>query len=279
MKAKRKKRFRQKERKGIYILPNLFTSASLFGGFYAIIASIQGRYEAAAIAIIISAIFDALDGRIARFTRTTSHFGTEFDSLSDVIAFGVAPGVLAFQWAMKPFGRLGWLAAFMYVVCGALRLARFNVQKNTQDPGFFKGLPIPSAACFIASLILFVEDLGGFAEEAPLMVVVMTYVLSFLMVSTVGYTSFKKLDIRNRKPFNVLVSVILMCIVIAYKPKIMFFGIMVVYVLSGPVLGLRRLYLRRAARQHPPASAPEAGVEGAERGMTDPKRIEQSDAY
>jgi len=250
MKSKRKRRFRQKERKGIYILPNLFTSASLFGGFYAIIASIQGRYEAAATAIIISAVFDGLDGRIARLTRSTSHFGVEFDSLSDLIAFGVAPGILAFQWAMKPFGRLGWLAAFMFVICGALRLARFNVQKNTQDPTHFKGLPIPSAACFIASLILFAEDLGGVPEDMPLLIVGMIYGLSFLMVSTIGYSSFKKLDIRNQKPFHVLVSVILMCMVIAYKPKIMLLVIMSGYVLSGPVTGVYRLYSRRSAKKH-----------------------------
>jgi CDP-diacylglycerol--serine O-phosphatidyltransferase len=250
MKPKRKRRFRRKERRGIYILPNLFTSASFFGGFYAIIASIQGRYEAAATAIIISAVFDGLDGRIARLTRSTSHFGTEYDSLSDLIAFGVAPGILAFQWAMKPFGRLGWLAAFMYVICGALRLARFNVQKNTLDPSHFKGLPIPSAACFIAALILFAEDLGGVPEYMPLLIVVMIYGLSFLMVSTIGYSSFKKLDIRNQKPFHVLVSVILMCMVIAYKPKIMLLVIMSGYVLSGPLTVVYRLYLRRSAKTY-----------------------------
>jgi CDP-diacylglycerol--serine O-phosphatidyltransferase len=275
MKSKRKKRFRQKERKGIYILPNLFTSASLFGGFYAIIASIQGRYEAAATAIIISAVFDGLDGRIARLTRSTSHFGTEFDSLSDLIAFGVAPGVLAFQWAMKPFGRLGWLAAFMYVICGALRLARFNVQKNTQDPSHFKGLPIPSAACFIASLILFAEDLGGVPEDMPLLIVGMIYGLSFLMVSTIGYSSFKRLDIRNQKPFHVLVSVILMCMVIAYKPKIMLLAIMSGYVLSGPVTGVYRLYSRRFAKTHDEQEVSEPSTETPGPVIPDLKNTEQ----
>lgn len=245
MRPRRRRKFRQKERKGIYILPNLFTSASLFGGFYAIIAAIQGRYEAAAAAIIISAIFDGLDGRIARFTHTTSQFGVEFDSLSDLVAFGVAPGVLAFQWAMRPFGRFGWLAAFLFVICGALRLARFNVQKNTQDPGYFKGLPIPSAACFIASMILFIEDLDWVPEDAALLILVMAYVLSFLMVSAIPFSSFKRFDIRNQKPFHVLVSLILICTVIAYRPKIMLFLIMMIYVLSGPLTGLHRLYSRR----------------------------------
>ncbi|PKN28082.1 MAG: CDP-diacylglycerol--serine O-phosphatidyltransferase [Deltaproteobacteria bacterium HGW-Deltaproteobacteria-21] len=246
MRTKRRKKIRQqKERKGIYILPNLFTSASLFGGFFAIIASTQGRYVPAAVAILIAAVLDGLDGRVARFTRTTSHFGVEYDSLSDVIAFGVAPGILAFQWALKPFGRFGWLAAFLYVVCGALRLARFNVQKTTTDSSFFRGLPIPAAACVIASLILFIDELGGMPENAPLLIVVMIYILSFLMVSTVGYTSFKKLDLRNQKPFNFLVSLILMLIVVAYKPKIMIFLLMFGYALSGLLAGIFRIRSRR----------------------------------
>ncbi|PKN62982.1 MAG: CDP-diacylglycerol--serine O-phosphatidyltransferase [Deltaproteobacteria bacterium HGW-Deltaproteobacteria-15] len=249
MRTKRRKKIRQqKERKGIYILPNLFTSASLFGGFFAIIASTQGRYEAAAISILVSAVLDGLDGRVARFTRTTSHFGVEYDSLSDVIAFGVAPGILVFQWAMKPFGRFGWLAAFLFVVCGALRLARFNVQKTTTDSSFFRGLPIPAAACVIASLILFIDELGGMPENAPLLIVVMIYILSFLMVSTIGYTSFKKLDLRNQKPFNFLVSLILMLIVVAYKPKIMIFLLMFGYALSGPLAGIFRIRSRRRKR-------------------------------
>lgn len=244
----RKKRQRVKpgERRGIYILPNLFTSASLFGGFYAIIATIQGRFEAAAIAIIISAVFDGLDGRIARYTRTTSHFGSEYDSLADLAAFGLAPAILAFRWALEPFGRLGWLAAFVYVICGALRLARFNVQKGTADPGHFRGLPIPAAACMIASLVLFADVLGGIPQKSGMAILVMIYILSFLMVSTVRFSSFKKLDIGNRKPFHVLVTVILIFIVIAYKPKIMLFFIMLFYVMSGPLTLLYRLQGRRS---------------------------------
>ena len=256
MKRKRKKRPTKKERKGIYILPNLFTSASLFGGFYAIIASIQGRYEAAAIAIVISCVFDGLDGRIARITRTTSLFGKEYDSLSDLVAFGVAPGILAFQWALHSFGRLGWLAAFMYVICGALRLARFNVQKNTLDVNSFKGLPIPSAACFIASAILLTSALNGIEKYKPLLIIVMIYTLSFLMVSSVDYLNFKKFDIRNQKPFNVLVSIILIFLVIAYRPKIMLFVIMLVYVLSGPVITLYRFHGKRAVDKGPMETIP-----------------------
>ena len=241
MNTRRKKRPRKKERKGIYLLPNLFTSASLFGGFYAIIATINGRYEAAAVAVVISAVFDGLDGRIARFTQTTSRFGTEYDSLSDLVAFGVAPGILAFKWGLEPFGRLGWLAAFMYVICGALRLARFNVQKNIVEPDYFKGLPIPAAACFISSCILFAGVLGDLFENRPLIIIFMIYVLSFLMVSSIHYPSFKNFDVRHQKPFHVLVSIILVCIVVAYKPNVMLFFIMLLYMLSGPVLAVRRL--------------------------------------
>lgn len=273
MRTRRRRKFRQKERKGIYILPNLFTSASLFGGFYAIIAAIQGRYEAAATAIIVSAIFDGLDGRVARLTHTTSQFGVEFDSLSDLVAFGVAPGILAFQWALRPFGRFGWLAAFLFVICGALRLARFNVQKNVQDPGFFKGLPIPSAACFIASMILFFEDVDWVPEDTALLILVMAYVLSFLMVSSIPFNSFKSFDIRNQKPFHVLVSLILICTVIAYKPKIMFFLIMAAYVLSGPLLGVYRLYSRRHAVGPAEGNAPLLTDPSVETESPEPKGV------
>jgi len=251
MKSRRKKRPKKKGRKGIFVLPNLFTSASLFGGFYAIIAAIHGRYEAAAIAILISCVFDGLDGRIARFTHTASPFGNEYDSLSDLVAFGVAPATLSYLWALEPFGRLGWLAAFMYVICGALRLARFNVQKNNVEAKYFNGLPIPAAACFIASLVLFTNALGGSSENKPIIIIIMIYVLSFLMVSTINYLSFKEFNIRHRKPFNVLVSIILIFIVIAYKPKIILFFIMLSYILSGPVITLYRLYRKRSQAKEP----------------------------
>jgi CDP-diacylglycerol--serine O-phosphatidyltransferase len=244
MRGRRKKRFRDKRRKSIYILPNLFTAASLFCGFYAIISAMGERYEAAAAAIFLSGLLDGLDGRVARLTRSTSQFGVEFDSLADLVAFGVAPALLAFQWALAPFGRLGWLAAFMYVVCGALRLARFNVQKSVEDVSYFKGLPIPAAACLIASLVLFVSFWEGELEARSYAILVMIYVLSFFMVSTIPYYSFKKLDVKRYKPFNVLVSIILMALVIAYKPMVMLFLIMLFYTLSGPTVTFYRLYRR-----------------------------------
>ena len=249
-----------KRGKGIYVLPNLFTSASLFGGFYAIIAAIQGRFEAAAVAILISCVLDALDGKIARFTGTTSDFGTEFDSLSDLVAFGVAPGVLAFQWALEPFGRLGWLASFMYVICGALRLARFNIQKNSTEPHFFRGLPIPAGAGVIASLILFTDALGGLPDSRHILFIVLMYVLSFLMVSTMYYPSAKGLEHREQRTFNMLVSIILVCIVIAYKPKIMLFPVMISYLASGPAVSLYRHRRKmKATIERVPGTPPAAG--------------------
>jgi len=246
MRSRRIKRPRSTGKKGIYVLPNIFTSASLFSGFFAIIAAIQQRYETAAIAILVSWLFDALDGKIARLTNTTSRFGTEYDSLSDLVAFGVAPGILAFKWALEPFGRLGWLACFMYVICGALRLARFNVQKNGVEAGYFKGLPIPAAAGFIASLILFTTALGGLPGSRHILIIVLIYILCFLMVSTIDYLSFKEHELKKQKPFNVLVAVILMLIVIAYKPKIMLFFILVIYILSGPAITIYRFQKKRA---------------------------------
>ncbi len=246
MKSKRKKRIRRERKRGIYVVPNLFTSASLFGGFYAIIAAIQNRFEAAAIAILVSCLFDALDGKIARYTHTNSHFGTEYDSLSDLVAFGVAPGILAFQWALSPYGRLGWLACFTYVVCGALRLARFNVQVSVQDPGFFKGLPIPAAAAFISSLILFTGALGATGSSLHWLALAVVYGLAFFMVSGLDYFSFKKIEIRKQKPFNVLVSIILMMVVVAYRPRIVLFFIIGGYVVSGPIITVARTRIRKA---------------------------------
>jgi len=251
VRLKTKNKLKKRNKKGIYILPNLFTSCSLFGGFYAIIAAIQGRYDAAAIAILISSIFDGLDGKIARYTNTTSQFGAEYDSLSDLVAFGVAPGLLAFTWSLQSFGRFGWLAVFLYVICGALRLARFNIQKNNLESDHFKGLPIPGAAIFIATLVLFISSLDGLTENKHIIIISAIYLLSFLMVSTIDYLSFKELELFKRKPFNVLVATILLFTVVAYKPAFMLFLFSTIYVISGPFLTLYHLTHRSTKRAHP----------------------------
>lgn len=227
------KKGRRIRKKGVYLLPNLITSASLFGGFYAIIAAFDGEFQKAAVAILVSAVLDGLDGRVARLTGSSSKFGVEYDSLSDLVAFGIAPGVLIFTWALKPFGKYGWLAAFLYVVCGALRLARFNVQITTVERGKFSGLPIPLAAALLASTVLMYHYLGLGAEYIT--VLVMVYALAFLMISNVKYYSFKEFNLTKRMPFRFLVGLVFLLVVIAAEPVIMLFLLTGGYVLSGPV--------------------------------------------
>jgi len=226
---------RDNMKKGIYILPNLFTTASLFFGFYSIIASIGGDFSKAAIAIIISCILDGLDGKIARVTNTTSKFGAEYDSLSDLVAFGMAPAILAYSWALISFGRYGWLAAFLFVVCGALRLARFNVQIGIINSKVFNGLAIPAAAVVIATAVLFFYYLGGEGQFNHVSVLAGTVALSLLMVSNIKYYSFKDMDFFSRKPFMTFVLIIFVLIVIVLEPHIMLFVMALAYSLSGPV--------------------------------------------
>ncbi len=254
---KRKKSATKRDtRRGIYILPNLFTSANLFCGFYAIVAAIQGGFVKSAVAIMLAAVFDNLDGKVARATHTETRFGVEYDSISDAISFGVAPGILVYLWALKPFGRLGWLAAFLFVACGVLRLARFNTQKNSVSSEYFVGLPIPAAACMIATMILFVSRIGGLVTDRNITILVLIYALSFLMVSTIKYNSFKKSEIFRKKNFNALVAVVLIFSVIAYEPSVTFFFMGLVYIASGPVSALFRR--RKTAME----SEPEKPSEG-----------------
>ena len=232
---------KKKRRKGIYILPNLFTTVSLFFGFFSIISTLEQRYEPAAIMILISCIFDMLDGRVARLTHTTSQFGMEYDSLSDLVAFGVAPGILIFKWSLQSIGRLGWLACFVYIACGALRLARFNVHaRNGKELSYFKGLPIPAAASFIACIILFSKIITF--HWNPLFILISVYMISFLMVSNINYLSLKGDELSQRRPFNVLVTTVLFLVLIAYKPKLIIPILVLAYVISGPILSLYRLY-------------------------------------
>ncbi|MGE5700464.1 MAG: CDP-diacylglycerol--serine O-phosphatidyltransferase [Deltaproteobacteria bacterium] len=232
-----KKRERREDSvaRGIYILPNLITSGSLFAGFYSIAATYNGQFEKAAMAIIAGVVLDGLDGRVARMTRTTTRFGVEYDSLADLVSFGVAPAFLVYGWALSQFGRWGWLAAFLYLICGALRLARFNVQINTVEKGQFNGLPIPAAATFVASIILLFYYLGGSGGFKHLALLLAIYVLAFLMVSTVKYNSFKDLEAFRRRPFNTLVVFIFLALLLAAEPQVMIFLFTSAYVVSGPI--------------------------------------------
>jgi CDP-diacylglycerol--serine O-phosphatidyltransferase len=222
-------------KRGIYILPNLFTTGSMFAGFYSLVASMNGNFGTAAIWIFASAIFDGLDGKVARMTGTTSKFGVEYDSLADLVAFGVTPALMVYAWALKPFGRLGWLAAFLFVACGALRLARFNVQVNTVESKRFVGLPIPAAASMVASTVLLFQHFGWPSSFKRLAIITLIYLLAFLMISGFRYYSFKDPELIKRQPFGFLVLAIVLLIVVAAEPVVMIFSIMLIYVLSGPL--------------------------------------------
>jgi len=255
---RKKKRFeREQLKKGIFILPNIFTSLNLFCGFYSIISSINGDFTAAAWAILVAGIFDLLDGKIARATNTTSKFGVEYDSLADLISFGLAPGLMLYLWALKPMdilGRTAWLAAFLFMACGALRLARFNTNVGTTSSDYFTGLPIPTAAGMNAAIVLICTRLNFSGTALNILVLIMLYVLSFLMVSTIKYNSFKKAELFTRMNFNILVAVILVIIFVAAEPEIALFSIGIAYILSGPVTTLRQYTKKRAERQTPSTS-------------------------
>ncbi|MBU0665028.1 MAG: CDP-diacylglycerol--serine O-phosphatidyltransferase [Proteobacteria bacterium] len=217
-----------------YPLPCMFTLASLFCGFYSIIASVNKDFKTAAIAILVAAIFDGLDGRVARMTRTTSQFGVELDSLCDMVSFGVAPGLLAYLWALNPYGRYGWLAAFLYVAMTSLRLARFNSQDTKSDSKDFVGLPCPAAAAMIVTSVLFCHYIGITGEVKHISLLLLVYLLSYLMVSTHRYLSFKKPSAGRFKTFQILVGMLLLFVLIAAEPEVMLFLICLIYIASGP---------------------------------------------
>lgn len=223
-----------KRSKGIYILPNLFTTGGLFAGFYAIVAATQGKFEAAAVAIFIAMVMDGLDGRVARMTNTTSDFGVEYDSLADMIAFGLSPSLVVYEWALMSKGKLGWLVAFIYVASAALRLARFNTQR-VQDKRYFQGLPSPAGAAFMAALVWFCVDRSIAGEPIAELVMVLTVLIGAAMVSNIKYRSFKDLDLKDRVPFVAILLVVLVYVVISLDPPTVLFFIASVYALSGPV--------------------------------------------
>ena len=241
---------REQLRKGIYILPNLLTTGSMASGFYAIVNAIDGNYVQAAWFIILAAVFDLFDGRVARMTRTTSAFGIQYDSLADLAAFGLAPAVVLYLWALRDFGQTGWLAAFLYFVCGALRLARYNVQAQVPGPPkkHFTGLPIPIAALTsAATLILHAHLLGNIAVHS-FFVLFLVFSLAFLMVSTIPYRSFKEIDLKGGRSFQALVCFIILILLVLSNPPVMVFAAAMLYVAHGPVeMVLRGTKRARAA--------------------------------
>jgi CDP-diacylglycerol--serine O-phosphatidyltransferase len=243
----RRRKSREQWRRGIYVLPNLFTTASLFAGFFAMVEAIQGNFMMACLAILASLVFDGLDGKVARATKTVSRFGVEFDSLSDLVAFGVAPAILVYMWGLQPLGRLGFLAAFLFVACGALRLARFNVQVEEVGTSHFVGLPIPAAASVVCTLILMWLELGGTTPFEPWALVVIVFLLSFLMVSNIHYLSFKEMGLGKLKSFNWLVAALLLFVLIAIQPQFMGFIMLASYVIGGP-FAARIMAKKKAAK-------------------------------
>lgn len=224
----------------IYVLPNLITTGNLLCGFFAAVAAIKGEFLHAAYAIVAASFFDTLDGRLARLTRSTSKFGAEYDSLCDLVSFGMAPALLMYQWALQPFGRLGWVVCFLFCACGALRLARFNVQANVVEKNYFQGLPIPMAAGIVASSVLAFDDLM-LEANGNLWLLLMTILLAFVMVSTFRYRSFKDLDLKERLPFSYLVFGVGVLVIVALRPEVMLFVLFLSYATLGAVFGIFRL--------------------------------------
>ncbi len=241
----------KRKRRSVYLLPNLLTSISLFGGFYSMVATIDRKFIFASFAIFLSCLCDALDGPVARKTGSASRFGVEYDSLADLVSFGVAPGLLAYMWALKGYGRFGWLAAFLFVACGALRLARFNVQKDTVQKKQFLGLPIPMAAMAVASSVLFFNEFRITTEITKVFAPILMYALAFLMVSAVRYNSTKEMAFLRTRPFEAIVAALLLAVIVLTQPSISLFVISMGYMVSGPVL---YLFKRKGAREELPHS-------------------------
>jgi CDP-diacylglycerol--serine O-phosphatidyltransferase len=239
----------RKRPRGIYLLPNLFTTAALFAGFYAVLAAAAGRFEAAALAVFAAMLLDGFDGRVARMTHTQTAFGAEYDSLSDMVAFGVAPALVAYHWALGGLGKFGWLAAFVYTAAAALRLARFNTQVETSDKRYFQGLASPSAAAIVAGSVWIGADQGIDPADVAWLVAALTVGAGLLMVSNFRYLSFKQLDLHGRVPFVLAVGVMLaVALIVIHPPVILFLGFLV-YAVSGPVWTLVRLRQQRSLRR------------------------------
>ena len=227
----------ERRRRGIYILPNLFTTAALFAGFYAIVQAMNGLYEQAAVAIFIALVLDGLDGRVARLTRTQSAFGAEYDSLSDMVSFGAAPALIVYEWALKGMGKLGWMAAFIYCVGAALRLARFNTNIDVVDKRYFQGLPSPAAAALVAGLVWVVIDNGIAGPDVRWYACALTIFAGVSMVSNVLFYSGKEINLRRSVPFIVIIAFVLGFLLVSSYPPGVLFGLFLCYAVSGYVLG------------------------------------------
>lgn len=238
-------------RRGIYILPNLFTTAALFAGFFAIVQAMNQNYEMSAVAIFLAMVFDGLDGRVARLTHTQSAFGAEYDSLSDMVSFGAAPALVVYEWALKGLGKLGWIAAFIYCAGAALRLARFNTNIDVVDKRYFQGLPSPAAAALVAGLVWVMMDNGWTGHEARWYACVVTIFAGITMVSNVAYYSGKDINLRKSVPFIIVVAFALgFALVSSYPPGVLFI-LFLGYALSGYVMTAWQFVAKRRKVAHP----------------------------
>ncbi len=223
-------------RRGIYLLPNMITISALFCGFYAIVMSLNLEFKQSTVAIFIGIVLDSMDGRVARLTRTQSEFGAQLDSLSDMVTFGVAPALVAYEWSLKGMGRMGWVAAFIYCACAALRLARFNTNIAVVDKRFFQGLPSPAAAAIVAGFIWLMDDLGFFGRDFYWTCWGITLYAGLTMVTKVPFYSFKEMNIRKSVPFIAVIVLVLIVVTISFDPPKVLFGLFVLYGLSGYVV-------------------------------------------
>lgn len=251
-----------RRRKGIYVLPNLFTLAALFGGFYAIVMAMNGRFEMAVIGVFCAMVLDSLDGRVARMTNTQSAFGEQMDSLADMVSFGAAPALIAYEWGLKTLGRWGWIAAFVYCACAALRLARFNVNTAVVDRRYFQGLPSPAAAALVAGFIWVAADLGVPGPKLAWGMFGMALYAGLTMVSNVPFYSFKDVHMKRSVPFVVIVLIALAIAVVNIHPPSVLFGMFVVYGLSGYAV-----YAWRRAKGKPTSVISTSTDEPEERGL------------
>jgi CDP-diacylglycerol--serine O-phosphatidyltransferase len=235
-------------RKGIYILPNTLTLCGMFMGFYSILASLKGLYVDASWAIIIAMVFDGLDGWVARLTHSTTRFGIELDSLSDLVAFGVAPAVMLFKWNLASYGRIGWSAAFLFMACGALRLARYNVQMGSAESKSFTGMPIPGAATIVATMVIFYHEIWQTVPAKNIYILLLTFILAVLMVSTLKFHGAKEIDFSKRKPFWILVAIVVGFAIIVMHPPIALFIFAMIYLFEGIIENIFLFYRRMKQR-------------------------------
>jgi CDP-diacylglycerol--serine O-phosphatidyltransferase len=243
-------------RRGVYLLPNLLTTAALFAGFYAIVAAMNGQFEQASVAVFIAMVLDGLDGRVARLTNTQSNFGAEYDSLSDMVSFGVAPALVMYLWSLSSlaghgwqWGKLGWLGAFVYVAAAALRLARFNTKIGSTDKKYFQGLPSPAAAAVVVGMVWAFFDQKISGQDVAPVALVLIVVTGLLMVSNISYYSFKDLDFKNKVPFIAIFVIVLVFVLTSIDPPKILFGCFLIYALSGPIVSVLRRIRKRSQRQ------------------------------